>query len=651
MSAKILTLGSTWLAERVGELTEEIIRVSPSQFTEENRYLPGSVTSMPGPMSLDVNPFMREILNCFDVDSPVREVNLMKGVQITYTTILESGLLYYIAHVKTLPMMYMTADGELASARIENNIIPMLNQSGFGDLIRSSDEGNLRKTGKTKNHLQFGADCYLVPFGAKNANKMRSYSICILIKDELDGWPDIVGKDGDPDSLSDARTKGYEDQKKIFRGSTPGEYPSKIEKQYLRGDQRKYMVRCLKCGFPQELRWSGTNDRGEEYGIFWNVENNIVVPDSVRYLCQECQHPHQEHDKTRLLSLDEGAEWMPTATPINPHVRSYHLPAMYSPVGMGSWYEQVIQYLKAWDPEKQKMRDIGEFQVFYNNVLAKPFQVYGTKVSFQAASAHRRTWYNLGTIPNRRAKQYSGGQILFLTCTVDVHKHFIAVAIIGWCRDARCYLIDYQRLEDDSETGCESPESPVWGKLQKIIEEDEYSADDGKAYKVQLTLIDSGYATSTVYNFCSEYAAGVLPIKGVPTVGRQQRPRAFWEFKTQTGAIGFNILVDHYKDRLAPVLRREWDEHQGIQDKYHFNAPVDVTDKQLKELTVERKQDKTDERGRTTHEWYRPGNARNELWDLLVYAHAAVEMYAFEICTIEGMEQVDWAWFWDAMSA
>ena len=644
-------VGLDWLKELVSGMTEEIVRISPSKLSEEFRYLPSSVTSAPGPMSWDINPFGKEIVDCFDIDCPVREVNVMKGVQITFTTIAESVMFYFIVHVKTLPIGYYTADKELASARVENNIIPMLNQSGFGHVLQSSDEGNKRKTGKTKNHLQWGPDGYLVPLGGNNANKQRQYSFCILFKDELDGWPDVVGKDGDPDALTDSRTKGFENQKKILRGGTPNLYPSKIEKQYKRGDQRKYFVKCLECGHPQELRWNGTNERGEEFGIFWKYnEAGQVDKDSVRYVCCECGHGHSEHDKQKLFDPAEGAEWVPTATPINPYVRSYHISALYSPIGMGSWYECIIQYLKGWDVENARMRDIGEFQVFYNNILGKPFQLYGTKVSFVAASSHRRTAYNMGFIPNKYAERHSGSKILFLTCTVDVHKSFLAVAIWGWCRGMRTYLVDYIYLRDDSETGCESLESPVWGQLRKIIEEKEYKADSGETYKSQLTLIDSGYAAHIVYSFCADYSGGVIPIKGVPRVGRSRYSKEFWEFKSPTGMIGYNISVDHYKDRLAPVLRREWTEASGLQDKYHFNAPVDTTDAQLTELTVERRQDKTDERGNVTHEWYRPSGARNELWDLLVYAHASVEMIATDYClNLLELEAIDWDMFWNGI--
>lgn len=638
-------IGMDWLCDKVENLTEYIKHVTPSQFNEENRYLPESVTSIPGFIRYDVNPFMREIVDCFDINSPVREVNLKKGVQITYSTVLESGALYYMGHVKTLPIMYMTADKELAKARIENNFIPMLAQSDMAHIVRSSDEGNSRKTGKTDNHIQFEGGGYLVPFGAINANKMRSFSIAVMLKDEIDAWPDRVGKDGDPDKLSDDRCSAYWERRKIFRGSTPLiKGSSKIEKAYLRGDQRKYNVLCKKCSFPQELRWSTSDGVG---GFKWDMdEDGILKLDSVRYCCQQCGEPHFEHDKERLFSEKSGAKWIPTARPVEPGIRSYHLPALYSPFGMQPWYKCVIAYLDAFDPVERKVKDIELYQVFYNNVLAEPFEIQGAKVRFETVSHHRRTVYRLGHIPNRYAVQYAGSPILFLTCQVDVHKSFLAVSVMGWAKDAKCFVIDYLRIE--GEDFSDSAE-PGWGKLRELIEEKQYIADDGKKYRIALTFIDSGYANDTVVKFCSEYSSSVYPILGRDRPSKNQAIKEFADFKTQEGTTGFRIIVDHYKDRLAPVLRREWDEMGGgLQPVYHFNAPVDLSDKSLKELTVETRKEKTDASGNTSYFWHRPGNARNELWDLLCYGHAAVEIFAWSLC-VKNMEQkeVDWAWFWE----
>ena len=638
------TIGMDWIADQVENLTDHIVHIAPSTYNEDNRYLPESVTSMPGYIRYDVNPFMREIVDCFDVESPVREVNLKKGVQITYSTALESGALYYMGHVKTLPIMYMTADKELATARIENNFIPMLQQSDMEHIIRSSDEGNSRKTGKTKNHIQFEGGGYLVPFGAINANKMRSFSIAVMLKDEIDAWPDKVGKDGDPDKLSDDRCSAYWERRKIFRGSTPLiKGTSKIEKAYQRGDQRKYHVLCKKCGFPQFLRWSTEDNVG---GFKWDLDDGgTLILESVRYCCQNCGEAHFEHDKERLFSEKYGAHWKPTAKPAEPGIRSYHLPALYSPYGMQPWYKCVLAYLDAFDPIERKVKDIHAFQVFYNNVLAEPFEIMGSKIRFQSVSLHRRAVYRLGQIPNKYAQEYAGSPILFLTCQVDVHKSFLAVTVMGWCRDAKNFVIEYKRIEGDdfSDLGCTG-----WGDLRKIIEETAWTADDGKAYKVVLTFIDSGYANDTVVNFCADYTTGVYPILGRDRPSKNQTIKEFAQFETQSGTTGYRVVVDHYKDRMAPVLRREWVEDMGVQNPYHFNAPVDLSDAQLKELTVETRREQTDSHGNTVYVWHRPGNARNELWDLLCYGHALVEVFAWNVCIKQfELDTIDWSMFWD----
>lgn len=647
---EIDNIGADWIVDEMASMTDEVEHITPSAYNEANRYLPESVTSIPGYMRFSVNPFMKEIVDCFDIDSPVREVSLKKGVQITYTTVLESGLLYYIGHIKSLPMMYITADKELAKARVENNIIPMLNQSDMADLIQSSDIGNSRKTGKTANHLQFAGGGYLIPFGANNADKMRSFSIMLMMKDEIDAWPDVVGKDGDPDALTSDRCSGYWERRKIFRGSTPLlEGSSKIQSAFLNGDQRVYTVLCKHCGFPQVLRWERTNkDTGEITGFKWDMEEGALILESVRYCCMECGGEHYEHDKERLFSLDYGAHWLPTAKPTQPNIRSYHLPALYSPIGMAPWYKCVADYLSGFDMESRKVKDIGKYQAFYNNILAEPFQVFGSRITMTQVSFHRRPEYKYGQIPNVYASKWSGSPILFLTCQVDVHKSFLAVAVMGWCKGAKCYLIDYWRFETEKdEDDCSEISSPVWGRLREVIEEKVYTADDGKKYSIVITLVDAGYANDTVNTFCSDYGSGVYPSLGASTPGKIQKIAEFTEFTTQAGTIGYKILVDHYKDRLAPVLRREWVSDSGEQKPYHFNAPVDITTKQLQELTAEIRKKKTNERNEVTYFWHRSGNARNELWDLLVYGHCAVEIIAWMIC-IEHFElkKVDWAHFW-----
>lgn len=641
-----------WLAQHFEDLTGELELMTPSEWAEKNRYLPPSVTSLPGFFRFEVAPYLREILDCLGADSPVREVSVMKGVQICMTTgVIENAIGYYIAHVRTAPMMLITADSELTKLRMDSYITPMLHHSELEHLIKSSDVTNTRKRGKTDKRLEWIGGGFLIPFGAQNANKLRSTSIQILLRDEVDGWPTVIGKDGkegDPLKLSADRTAAYEGSRKIVDLSTPliaG--TSKIAQRFACGDQRRYFVCCLGCGLPQVLRWSGTGPDGEVTGIIWETERDRLVHDSVRYRC-ECGRQHINDDKTRLLSPENGAEWRPMAEPVSPFHRSYHINALYSPVGMQTWGACVAKWLDAWDTERVRPRDLAKLQVFYNNVLGKPFELRGEKLRFEQVSEHRRH-YSFGEVPNKLATKYSGAPILLLTCAVDVHKEDLAVAVFGWAKGRRAFLIDYWRFDGDTEQ-IDNP--ATWGRLRKLIETQVYTADDGSRYRIRLTLIDSAYRTDVVYRFAARYDAGVAPIKGREAPQGVNATKEFSEFKTKAGTVGYSIVVDLYKDRWSAALRRGWDPHD-LQPDGHFNAPLDVEDYQLKELTVETKRAKIEARTGTRrgYVWHRPQGAANELWDLLIYGSAALDLIAWDVCLNElGLEGVHWPTF-DALCA
>lgn len=647
-----------WLAQQFESLTTELVEATPSQWAEANRYLPQSASPLPGSFRFEVAPYLREIADCLGIESPVREVVVMKGVQVCMTTgILENTIGYVIDHLRSAPMMMITADAELAKLRMESNITPMIQLSGLEHLIKSSDDTNTRKTGKTDKKIEWLGGGFLIPFGAQNANKLRSIPIQYMLRDEIDGWPDVVGKDGDPIKLSTDRTAAYESSRKILDLSTPTiKGQSKIAKRFGQGDQRYYYVCCLACGFAQVLRWRHTSADGVVSGIVWETDGGRLVHDSVRYLCINCQHAHTNDDKTRLLSPDNGAEWRATAAATGPDIRSYHLSALYSPPGMQSWTACVQKWLEAWDVEHGRPRDMGQLQVFYNNVLGEVFELRGERLRFEQVSAHRRHEYSFGEVPNKMAARACGSAAHLIVCTVDVHKDNLAVATWAWCRGLCVFLVEYRRLGEDPEKpgtyvgNTEDLDDPhTWVQLRKLIEDREYSADDGKVYRIQLTLIDSGYRSDDVYRFAAEYQRGVIPVKGREAPPKAAKFSEFSEFKTSMGTIGYGITVDIYKDRWSAALRRHWDGME-LQTGPFFNAPGDITDKQLKELTAEVKRERVDARTkqRVGWEWYRPSGAANELWDLIVYANAAVEMIAAEVCREHlGLEQVNWQGFYD----
>lgn len=636
---------ASWVAKHFGSVQLDREFLLPSEWAERNRYLPRGKGTPPGPYRMEVTPYLREILDCFSEQSPIQEVACLKGGQLGFTVgVLENVIGYLIAHVKTAPVMMMTATDKMAADRLALYIVPMFQEADLERCIVSSDEKNKRKSGRAGNRVEFAGGGFLLVSGAQTPAHVRSFSVQVLLRDEIDEWPADLGKQGDSILLSERRTAAFPRTYKILDLSTPVlEGSSKIKERYLRGDQRQYLFKCLnsECRFEQELRWNDVTEDGVQFGLIWDPPGDGVLDKgSVRYVCKKCGHAHYEHDKRRMFS-EANARWVPTATPVAPNVRSYKLNALPSPQ---EWYKHVLLWREAWDDDRNEVKDPRKLQAFYNLVLARTFKPLGQKLKLAIVSGHRRP-YAFGQVPNKWAIEHCGGPVLLLTCTVDVHADNLAVAVFGWCRDRRAILVDYWRHEGATK----NLDDPSWQKLRELINK-WYVADDGKQYPVPITFVDAGYETESVYRFCSEYPKRfVYPIMGRGLPASTSSPvHQFAKFKAKPGLDGWLLAVDTYKDCWAAALRRQW-SGLGLQPAPFFNAPQDATDKQLKELTVEVRREKMDARGNGlgVFEWHRPSGARNELWDLLGYADAALDVLLHLLCEDSGATH-DWQEFYTA---
>lgn len=630
-----------WLVRQFEGLTDSLVVLQPSEYAEQVRYLPPQITPLPGFYSYDVAPYLLEIIDCFSPHSPVREFALMKGLQIGATVgILENGILFYIGHIRNAPIALATADAELAKLRMDLYITPMINQAGLDDRIKSTDEKNPRKTGKTDKKIEWDGGGFLVPLGAQNPNKSRSLSFQVLLCDEIDGWPDSVGKSGDPCDRVKGRSAAYETTRKIAWISTPLiTQTSKIFRAYKRGDRRKFHVPCKHCGEYQELKFNKTNDDGTCYGVQFTLDDDgFLIEDSVVYMCKFCQGTMINEDKSWMLPQ---GKWVSTTRSSDPSYRSYHISALYSPVGMQTWKAQVMRWLECWDVQNNKYRDMDKLQVFYNEVLGAPYTAGGQKLKLERVNTHRRIVYNAGVIPNLIAEKETGGKIQFLTCSVDVHDEHLDVQVVGWCPRGCFYSIEWLKLEGD----CKNLDGGPWKKLQDLIENKEYLSDDGRIYKIELTLIDSQYHAELVHSFCGQYDGGISPIRGTELPIKSATFKEFSEFKSKTGQIGYNVTTTIFKDRLAVALNREWDG-MSFQPNGYPNFPHDYPDQFFKELTIEHKDTVKDAKSGKILGFRWIGRGAHA-WDTLVYNSAAAEIIACDFCINQlELEKVDLPLFW-----
>ncbi|AUR81569.1 terminase large subunit [Vibrio phage 1.009.O._10N.261.51.C9] len=627
--------------------TDEREFLSPSQWAERTRHLPQQHSPMPGPFSFDDAPYWREVVDCFDPYSDVHFVAVKKGAQVGATvSVLENLIGYGIEYMKSTSMIFATVDQDVTKLRLEQFVMPMLEASGLSHLIQSNDfSGGAKRQGATSKKLEWLGGGTLYPFGAKSPGKMRSFPVPWLLRDEVSGWPITVGKDGDPMKLTETRTNSFAATRKILDLSTPLLAGTDIITQRFKmGDQRYYEVPCKHCGEFQRLYFRGNRNNGQGR-LMWETDGGILVPDSVRYVCPHCGGEMINEDKVTIMS--EG-KWVPTARPVRRDFRSYHLSAMYAPYYARSWEEIAQAWLEAWDDENNQSLDLAKLQVFYNNDLGEEYELKSDRVKFRQVSAHRRKDYLLGQVPNEHARQFAGGNIEVITMAIDVQHTWLAVATVGWAPSAdnygyAPYIIDYERIDGDAT----NVDGEAWQKLTDIIDNRTY-VEGGREYEIARVGIDASELTDVVYEYCNQWGENVVPIRGRDTPLKGALIQQFSYKANEKGVEYLSVTVDMYKDRWSAALRRQWDG-QSAQPRGLLNAPADIEDKYLKELTVEYKRE---ERDPSTNKvikrvWHRPGGSRNELWDALIYNTAIFESMVLQACTdICGLEDLVWGEFW-----
>lgn len=627
-----------WLIEAFAGLTDEIVAISPSEWAEEFRRLPGSVTSLPGPYDYAVTPYLREPADCLDQRSPVRDITIMKGAQTGGTVgVMENGLGYFIAHIKTAPIMMVTANQALANLRMDEYITPMLEQSELSHLIQSNTD-NKRKAGATARKMSWYGGGFFIATSANEAANLRSASVRILYLDELDAYPLRVGKDGDPSALAGRRTSAFTKSRKIVKISTPTTVEdSRISVEYDAGDRRKWMVPCLGCGEYQELRWRVDDRNGKQKGgIVWALtDEGNIKPGSVMYACPHCGHCHTNEHKRIMLPR---GRWEATAIPSHPSVRSYHISGLMSPADFYSWEDAARDWLKAWNVETNRVRDVEKLQEFYNNVLGLPFRMSGARLTLAKVGRHVRE-YRSGMVPNALAETMCGGKIGYLTCAADVHKTFISAAVYAWGPNRVGFKVATHRFDGD--TSDPKADNGPWGELVELIDT-KYSDGIDREYPIKLTLVDSGYDTGKVYAFCERFGSSVYPVKGDERIVKgANREFKRMEGASKSGRDAWLVNVNHYKHRLSTVLGtspRPATE-PALVDSVSF--PEDIDDKTLRELTAE----EFVQKGKKW-EWRRV-LTRNEAWDLAVYNSAARDITAYMLCREHfQLETINWSELW-----
>lgn len=563
-----------------------IENITVSEWADKYRFLSSVSASEPGRFRTDRVPYIREIADNLSKQSDVWKIIVSKGAQLGLTE-LGNNWIGSIIDINPGPTIMVMPTEDAVKKNSRTRITPMINSCpSLKDKIK---EVGVKDAQNTITSKSFNGGVLLM-IGANSPVGLSSTPAGNIFLDEVDRYPHSAGGEGNPLDLAEARASTFSN-KKIFVISTPtNEGESIIEAEFLEGDQRYYNVPCVHCGEKFILKF--------EYLTYDESD-----PETTRMACPTCGGLHEERHKTNMLL---GGEWVPTAKPTDPLIRSYHISSLYSPAGWLSWVQVIRKFLKI-------KGDVNKERTFQNTVLGNTFKIKSDAPDHENLY-NRREDYEIGTIPEG---------VYFLTMGVDIQGDRIEGEVVGWGKGRETWSIEYFVFVGDTS------KPDVWNQLSNQINK-QYEIE-GSMISISLTCVDAGYKTSTVYDFVSKFSySKVVPIMGrdavkdvmvsppraynVSKAGKKIEGRKIWYLGTsllKSELYGFLKLKAIHNDDGTETYPEGYC-HFPQYDSHYF-----------KMLTAEQQQMVVNKKGYSEYQWVKKSGARNEALDVRCYARAA----------------------------
>ena len=571
--------------------------ITVSAWADKNLILPRGGTEA-GKYRTARTPYVREIMDCLSLYSPVEQIKLMKGTQIGGTTIATAWKAYTVDVAPCSFQMLLPTDGAAES----------YSKSKWGALIEANPilkakihPVRSRRAGTTLTHKEFLGG-FIDIDGANTNVSFRGKSIRWQVCDDVDGWPLDVDGEGDPLGLAFNRTDAFGRRRKVLTISSPtAEITSRIAKEFQDSDQRHYHVPCPFCGAKQKLEWGG---KDLDYGLSWDKgAGGIHLPETAFYRCKFCKERIEERYKTEMML---AGEWI-AANPAHRH-RGYHLPSFYSPVGWLSWSQIVDEFLKAIEDGNRTL-----LKRWVTTRKAEPYREGVTVVDHGKIYA-RRANYGV-TVPVR-------GQII--VAGVDTQDNRLEVLVKAYGHGRESWGLEHSILNGDPS------QKTLWDALDKTLDKT-YLTENGERKKISAACVDSGgHHTAAVY----EYVKPREIRRVYATKGSNQKSKpliAGPSLNNLNKVKLYFVGTDTAKELIYSALKLDTPGPGYI----HYNMGFDA--EFFAQLTAET----VDASGR----WWLPPGKKNEALDLEVLCLAALELLNPDFDSIDNLDLTQRAFY------
>lgn len=563
-----------------------------SEWADEYREL-DETSARRGTWQTDFAPHTREPMDRLSRQDRCQLLVLMWAAQTAKSSVLDNAIGYTI-HTSPRPIMMVQPTIDDAKNYGRLRLTPMFNLCP--ELSRRVTENVSRGDGNTL-QLKLFPGGFLNLSGANSARSLRARSVALLLLDEVDGYVDDVDGEGDPVDLARKRTTTFEPNDKTAITSTPTVKDlSRVEKGYEQTDQNEWWVPCPHCGERQVLRWRiKDGPRKGEYLVVWPKGD----PDAAVYVCEHNGCVIRNHERVVATRLGEWRANCPEKSR-GGRVRGYHFSAVASP------FVSLAKLAEEWE---DAAGDPARLKVFVNTRLGETWDdSLGGALKADGLLARREPYV------------VAPSGVLVVTASIDTQDDRLELHLIGWGADLEAWALDHVVLAGD-------PSGPgVWAAadahlLRRIL------TTDGRTLLVRAACVDyGGHHGNQVVRFCApRHGRHVWAIKGLPNPSSPIWPKKPGKIgrdkaKKTPGFPLYGVGVSNAKSDIAARLRRTAAGPGCMHFPERFPSGIECDTSYFEQLTSE----KLVREGGKLKWKKRHEGARNEVWDLWVYAYAAL---------------------------
>lgn len=625
-----LSDGAAVLFRALEAASRPVEDLSISEWADRYRVVSAeSGSPWPGKFRTDRVPYLREPQDCLHPDHPARRVTARWAAQLGKSTAVENWFGFVVDQAPGSMMIVLPTLEEAtkfnrvklqptieASPRIAHKVLP----------VNSRDE-----QGSTTSFKRYaGGFCQIVNAGSSKGLQM--VSIKYLAMDEVTGYPKDVDGRGSPRDQARARQKMYGDLAKEWQGSTPGVTGEcEISADFESGDQRFFYVPCPHCDTFQALAFDQMREAEPEQEL--PVHLRCVVCDGVimdghkldmnargRWIARRVREG--EDPVPHAIPASEIEEW--ACPPLEGRCRdwqpSYHLWAAYAPRE---------RFADIWARFQEAQGDTTKMRVFCQQDLAEPYDPGGVAVEWEKIVEAVRGYRT----PARRIPRDAA----LVVSAADVQGYGIKWVVWAIGPRGQRWLIDREIFE-----GAPDQVDDAWIELADALGRT-YPTDGDMEKGIDLSGVDSGFATDRVYRFCAGrpnvFAVDGRHSQGLPWLGtpvkkdiRDQRRRVV--AKVLLYPVGNYDIKTEIMAGLANLVQGP--DQKGVWPRNTLHMPPDLCDEEFaQEMTAERLVD-PDEEARASvsrrarrlispkapREWKRIVGRKNDWFDATVYAFA-----------------------------